>query len=138
MGPRSRGPLPGAAGNVTPGPDRIVLTGLEVFAHHGVLSDEKETGQVFRVDLTVHTDITDAAASDDLGEAVDYGVIADRVHDLVASTRFDLIETVAETVARTVLEFDRVDAVDVIIHKPDAPIGHAFSDVAVSISRRSA
>ncbi|MPZ52000.1 MAG: dihydroneopterin aldolase [Acidimicrobiia bacterium] len=115
--------------------DRIVITGLEVFAHHGVLAHEKTTGQRFLVDLTIHTDTRDAADGDDLTKTVDYGAIADEVSELVSSTRFDLIETVAHHVAKAVLTHTRVSAVDVTIHKPEAPVDHSFGDVAVTISR---
>ena len=47
----------------------------------------------------------------------------------------NLIETVADRIARAALAFDRVDAVAVTVHKPQAPITVAFGDVAVTISR---
>lgn len=115
--------------------DQIRLLGLRVFAHHGVLEDERETGQVFVVDVTIHADLAAAGASDDLADTFDYGRMATAIHDRVSKEQHQLIERVAERIAEVVLEDPRVAAVDVSVHKPQAPILVAFSDVVVSITR---
>ena len=53
--------------------DRIDLTGIEVWARHGVLPEEKTRDQPFVVDVGVFLDTAQAAASDDLEDTVDYG-----------------------------------------------------------------
>ncbi len=116
--------------------DRIILRGIEVMARHGVLEQEQAEPQLFRVDLTVHFDTTDAARSDDLDDTVDYGRLAVEVHDLVASESHALIETVADRVASHVLSTPGIDRVTVTIHKPQAPIPLRFEDVAVTIDRQ--
>jgi dihydroneopterin aldolase len=115
--------------------DSINITGIEVFAHHGVLASEKEEGQLFLVDVELSLDLSGAGASDDLGETVDYGSLAQRIHDVVASERWDLIERVAIRVAETVLEDARIDRVVARVHKPSAPISVGFADVSVTVSR---
>lgn len=115
--------------------DRIELRGLEVLARHGVLEHEKVKPQVFRVDLAVFLDLSAAGASDDLSDSVDYGQLAQETHDLVANERHELIETVADRVARQVLGHPRVERVVVTVHKPHAPIPLGFDDVAVIIDR---
>ena len=115
--------------------DRIKLTGIEVFAFHGVLTEEQERGQIFVVDVELSLDLADAASSDDLSSTVHYGELAQAVHDRVKDERWDLIERVAGRVADLVLEDSRVEGVEVTIHKPSAPIDVPFSDVAVTISR---
>ncbi|MEO5921818.1 MAG: dihydroneopterin aldolase [Pseudolysinimonas sp.] len=119
----------------SPTPDRIVLTGLRATGYHGVHEHERLNGQVFVIDVTVHLSLSEAAASDDLDDTVNYGELADGVVTAVESDPVDLIETVAERVANVALAFPRVDAVDVTVHKPDAPIMVPFDDVAVSITR---
>ena len=47
----------------------------------------------------------------------------------------DLIETVAERVAAVALAHPAVEEVEVTVHKPEAPIGVPFADVAVTIVR---
>ncbi|WP_308646012.1 dihydroneopterin aldolase [Nocardia cyriacigeorgica] len=116
--------------------DRIELRGLRVFGHHGVFDHEKRDGQEFVVDLTVWVDFTAAAASDDLVDTVDYGALADLAVSIVAGPPRDLIETVVAEIADAVMAADsRIDAVEVVVHKPSAPIPHAFADVRVITSR---
>ena len=47
----------------------------------------------------------------------------------------DLLETLADRIAREVLADVRVESVRVTVHKPDAPIPLTFADVAVTIER---
>jgi dihydroneopterin aldolase len=116
--------------------DRIELPGLTVRGHHGVFEHERRDGQDFVVDITVWIDLTAAAASDDLADTVDYGALAQRAADVVAGPPRNLIETVAAEIADGVMADERLHAVEVVVHKPDAPIPLTFSDVAV-VARRS-
>ena len=115
--------------------DRITLTGLRAFAHHGVFEHERAEGQDFVIDVTVHLELDDAAGSDDLDQTVHYGVLAERVVAAVERDPVDLIETVAERVAAVALAYPAVDEVEVTVHKPEAPIAVPFADVAVTVVR---
>ncbi|MCB0931966.1 MAG: dihydroneopterin aldolase [Mycobacterium sp.] len=116
--------------------DRIELRGLRVRGNHGVFEHERRDGQDFVVDVTVWIDLRDAAASDCLEDTYDYGVLAQRAADIVAGPARNLIETVAAEIAEDVMTDHRVHAVEVVVHKPQAPIPLTFSDVAV-VARRS-
>ena len=116
--------------------DRIELRGLTVRGNHGVFDHERRDGQDFVVDITVWIDLAAAAASDDLNDTFDYGVLAKRAADIVAGPARDLIETVAAEIAQDVMADARVHAVEAVLHKPPAPIPLTFSDVAV-VARRS-
>lgn len=116
--------------------DRIAITGIEVFAHHGVLAHERELGQRFVLDLVLELDLAPAGASDDLGDTVDYGRLAGDVATIVAEEpAVDLLETVAEQVAARCLADRRVQAVEVTVHKPGAPLPVLAHEVAVTIRR---
>ena len=117
--------------------DVVELRGLRARGRHGVLPAERELGQVFGVDVTMHLDTRPAAASDDLADAVDYGAVAQAVHAVVAGEPVDLLETLAARVADAVLVDHRVRAVDVAVHKPSAPLTVAFDDVVVRVHRAS-
>jgi dihydroneopterin aldolase len=116
--------------------DRIELRGLTVRGNHGVFEHERTDGQDFVVDITVWIDLVDAAASDDLSDTVDYGALAGRAAAIVAGPPRNLIETVSAEIADDVMSDERVHAVEVVLHKPNAPIPLAFNDVAV-VARRS-
>jgi len=115
--------------------DRIELRGLTVHGRHGVLDHERANGQDFVVDITVWTDLADAAASDDLADTYDYAALAQRAADIVAGPPRKLIETVGAQIADQVMDDPRVHAVEVVVHKPQAPIPQQFADVAVVVRR---
>jgi 7,8-dihydroneopterin aldolase/epimerase/oxygenase len=116
--------------------DRIELRGLTVRGRHGVFEHERAGGQDFVIDLTVWIDLAAAAASDDLSDTYDYGALAQRAAEIVAGPPRNLIETVAGEIAEDVMNDERVHAVEVVLHKPQAPIPQTFADVAV-VARRS-
>ena len=116
--------------------DRLSVTGIEAFGHHGVFDHERRDGQVFRVDLVLGLDTVAAAASDALGDTVDYGGLVGRVRTAVETDPVNLIERLAERIAQVCLADDRVQWTEVTVHKPQAPIDATFTDVALTISRR--
>ena len=115
--------------------DRVTVTGISAFGYHGVLAEEKRDGQPFSADVVMHVPVHRAGATDDLAAAVDYSVVAAAVHTVLAGPSLDLVESVAERIAAVVLSDDRVLAVDVTVHKPDAPVGVPFADVTVQVHR---
>ncbi len=115
--------------------DRVVLTGLRVHGRHGVLASEREQGQQFVVDVTVWLDLEAASRSDGLEDTLDYGMLARRTAELVGGPPCNLIETVAGRVADDIMTDQRVHAVEVTLHKPQAPIPIEFADVAVVVRR---
>ncbi|SKC39665.1 2-amino-4-hydroxy-6-hydroxymethyldihydropteridine diphosphokinase [Krasilnikoviella flava] len=123
-----------------PGPDgqpldQIRLAGVSATGHHGVLAHERADGQVFSADVVLHLDTRAAASSDDLGQTVSYADVAQDVHDVLAGSPADLVETVAERIAAVVLDHPAVQAVDVRVHKPQAPIPVPFDDVEIVVRR---
>jgi dihydroneopterin aldolase len=115
--------------------DRIRLTGLRVRGHHGVLAAERRDGQDFVVDVVLHLDLLPAAASDDVADTVHYGELAQRLAAVVGGEPVDLLETLAARLADVCLARDLVATVEVTVHKPQAPIDVAFTDVSVTVRR---
>lgn len=117
------------------GADRITLTGVAAFGRHGVLEHERREGQQFVVDLSLHVDLTRAAGSDDLSHTVSYADVAADVVAAVGGEPLDLLEALAARIADVVLARPSVEAVEVTVHKPQAPVGVPFADVAVTLRR---
>ncbi len=115
--------------------DTISLTGLTVRGRHGVFDVEREQGQDFVVDVVLELDLAPAAASDRVTDTVHYGELADDLVAVVAGEPVNLIETLAQRLADVCLADGRVAAATVTVHKPQAPIAHAFTDVAVTLRR---
>ena len=117
--------------------DKISLTGLRVHGRHGVYDFERDTGQDFVVDVTLEIDTRQAADTDELRHTVDYGALAKQLVDVVAGEPVNLLETLAARLAAICLSYAGVAAAEVTVHKPQAPISHEFTDVAVTIRREA-
>ena len=110
--------------------------GLQVFARHGVLPEEKTLGQRFAVDVTAFLDLRAAGESDDYSRTVCYDRLTKLVVETMTERRFHLIEAAGEAVAQAVLAaFPTIARVIVEIHKPFAPIDALFEHVGIVIDR---
>ncbi len=116
--------------------DRIALTGMTFQARHGVAAWEKEQAQRFDVDVELVVDTQPAGLSDDLAETVDYSTVYAAVRQVVESTTFNLIEALAERIARDVLGgHPQVEAVVVRVRKPEVRLGGPLDHASVEIRR---
>jgi 7,8-dihydroneopterin aldolase/epimerase/oxygenase len=100
-------------------PLTIEVRGLSVHAHHGVHDDEREHGQRFLLDLVLVPSSTLGCETDRLGDTVSYGDAA----------------RIAADVADTLLARLPLERATITVHKPEAPLGREFEDVAVTVSR---
>lgn len=129
-------PPPGATTDEHGRPlDQIRLVGIAATGHHGVFPSEREEGQPFVADVVAHLDTRRAAASDDLSLTLNYATLAEQVVQVLTGAPVNLVETVAEQIACVVLDHVGVAAVDVYVHKPQAPVAVAVDDVVVAIHR---
>ncbi len=111
----------------------ITLMGLRGWGYHGVLDSERTQGQEFIVDVEFEIEMP---TIDNIAATVDYGALAAKVTNLIEGEPVNLIETLADTIASSVLDEDQIRATTVAVHKPHAPIRVPFDDVVVRISRR--
>jgi dihydroneopterin aldolase len=124
---------PGALERV--GLDRIELRGLRVFGYHGVLDAERRDGQEFHIDAVLWVNTAPAAATDDLSLTVNYAALADRLAAVAGGPPVRLIETLAQRLADAAAAEPLAREVEITVHKPQAPVGHPFADVSVTIRR---
>jgi dihydroneopterin aldolase len=114
--------------------DRIFLRGLAVDCTIGFIDWERQVKQTVLIDLEMPVDCARAAASDRVGDTLDYKRVAKRVIAFVEASDFQLIETLAERVAAVILaEFD-MPWVRLTLAKPGAIRGSR--EVGVVIERR--
>ncbi|MFI7523067.1 dihydroneopterin aldolase [Micromonospora globbae] len=118
--------------------DRITLTGLRVRGRHGVYDFERVNGQDFVVDVALDLDLGPAARSDDVADTVHYGELAEHLVAVVGGEPVNLIETLADRLLDVCLADPRVVSATVTVHKPEAPVPHTFTDVAVTMTRTRA
>ncbi|WP_285243255.1 dihydroneopterin aldolase [Pseudarthrobacter sp. fls2-241-R2A-127] len=115
--------------------DRITLTGVTAVGHHGVFDFERREGQPFVVDAVLYLDFAAAAQSDDVKDTAHYGEVAQRITEWISGEPLNLIEALAVRIAEGLLTEFPLQAVDITVHKPQAPIEVPFGDVAVTVHR---
>lgn len=116
--------------------DKILIKDLELFAHHGVLKEEKNLGQKFLLSLELNLDLRNAGTTDDLNKTVNYAELCERVEAQFRKEKYDLIEAAAEKIAEYILvNYPIIKSVKLILKKPWAPILKPVNYVAVQIER---
>ena len=116
----------------------IRLVGVEAIGFHGVLDSEREQGQTFIVDCELEVDISKAVVTDDIHDAVDYAEVAKLINTQIQSEPVNLIEVLANRIAGEIVEkFQMVRAVEITVHKPQAPIPVPFKNVSTTVVRTS-
>ena len=95
----------------------ILLAGIKAKGKHGVYQHEKEKPRNFEVDVRILTDSSKAVVSDDLADTVDYGAVARAVKKIVSSESYNLIESLAERIAREIGDMNKVKAVEIRVRK---------------------
>lgn len=116
--------------------DEIQIRDLEVFAHHGVFSEETKLGQKFLVSLTMYTNTRTAGISDCLAQSIDYGAVCRFMTTFLREHTYHLIEAAAEHLASALLQqFPLLCGVMLEIKKPWAPIGLPLDTVSIKIQR---
>lgn len=116
--------------------DKIFLSALTVECIVGIWDWERRVKQTVIIDLEMATDIRRAAASDRIEDTIDYKKVAKRLLAFVGESRFSLVETLAEQIARVVVTEFGVSWVKVRLNKQGAIRG--ARDVGIEIERRAA
>lgn len=117
--------------------DKIIVSGLEIFAYHGVNDWEREDGQTFVLDVEGYADLSAPCLTDNLNETLNYSRMIKNIRQTMLSEKNKLIERAAQRVADGLLaEFPAMQSVKVRLRKPDAPVKADFDFVAVEIERK--
>src|SRR4029078_4551900 len=112
----------------------VELEGLEIFGHHGATEEEQDRGQTFLYDVRLQ--VSDAALSDRLEDAVDYEDVAATVRDVSDARRFHLLEALASAVADAVNERFDVEHARARVRSPEVePAGLKVAWSAATVER---
>jgi dihydroneopterin aldolase len=114
--------------------DTILVEQLELSTIIGVHAWEQHAPRRIVVDLELGCDTRPAAASDHLRDAINYKAVCDAVEALLREQRFQLIETLAEAIARRLIERFPILSVRLQVSKPGAV--PSARNIAVRIERR--
>jgi len=115
--------------------DKITVQGIQCFGRHGVTPAEREVGQRFVVDVELRLDLARAGASDRLEDTVNYAAVHDLVQEIGRGAPVMLLETLAERIARSVVQRFGTKEVTVRVRKPVPPIDGVMDWVGVEVTR---
>ncbi len=105
--------------------DKVFLHDLRVQTTIGIFDWERRIRQTIGIDLEMASDVRKAAATDEIGDALDYKKVAKRIIAFVEAAEFQLVETLAEAIAKIVTDEFSVPWVRVSVNKQGAVRGAA-------------
>lgn len=98
-------------------------------------AEERREEQSLVVSIAARLDTRAASATDDISATLDYEEVVREISKIVSSEEYQLVETLADRIARAILERIFVEDVWVRIVKPGAALSEEVDEVAVEIAR---
>ena len=117
--------------------DKVFIEGLEIEAQIGIYDWERRIRQPLVFDLEMAFDNRKPAASDDIGDTLDYKAVSKRLVAFVSASSFGLVETLAERCAELVLREFAVESLKLKLSKPGAVRGARAVGVMIERDRAS-
>lgn len=116
--------------------DRVRLLGIACRCRVGVPAEERRKPQKILIDVELELDVAAAGARDDFRLTADYWAVEKAIRETAERGERQLVETLAEQVAKTVLAKDKkIAAVTVVVHKKPTVMPKT-REVVVEIARR--
>ena len=115
--------------------DSLRLLDIECWSRIGVTPDERARPQSIRVDLDLGLDLEAAGNSDAIDLTVDYVKVVARVQAIAADRDYRLVEALARTLCRRLLQENPIDRVQVTVRKRPEELKEKLREVAVTMTR---
>lgn len=101
--------------------DTITLTGMTFYTHVGCTPEERKVGQHLELDVTLHLDLREAGASDDIDQSVDYAKVHEALKRAIEGRERKLLEAIAEDAVTALRAFPLLESATVRVRKPAPP-----------------
>lgn len=113
---------------------KILVEGIKIFAYHGCLAEEGKIGCNYIVDVTLETDFSEAAKTDNLNKTIDYVTVYEIVKQQMA-IRSKLIEQVGQRIVDELKkQFATLKKVEIKVTKLNPPMNGNVERVSILIS----
>jgi 7,8-dihydroneopterin aldolase/epimerase/oxygenase len=109
---------------------RLFLSGIRVEGRAGVTSEERSEPQPFVIDLDLEVE----ADADAIEGTADYRTVTEAVREVVEGGSFDLIESMAASIADRMASFGHVRVATAVVHKPNAAARLGIDGVAAAVT----
>ena len=115
--------------------NKLLIEGMMFHAFHGCKPEEAKTGRKYRVDVTIDTDFSKPANTDNIEDALDYVTVYELTRKEM-NIRSHLIEHVARRIHKAIREkFPETGTIDVKVYKLNPPVGGEVESVCAFISK---
>ena len=115
--------------------DKIRLNNVQIYAYHGLFHEEKQLGQKFQIDVEISSNLKIACNTDNIDDTINYKDVYDIITSCFSNYKKNLIESLAEDMARQILDINGVVDTTIIIRKPSVPIDGICDSVEIEIFR---
>ncbi|GAB4245581.1 MAG: dihydroneopterin aldolase [Thermoleophilia bacterium] len=112
---------------------KVRIEGLQIYAYHGVLAEEKVLGQPFLFDVVLDLEECRGCFTDEVADTIDYTEVIDVVNDLATERSYNLLERLARVIAEGLLFRFPAERVTVCVRKPRPPIPCSLEGVGVEV-----
>ena len=116
---------------------KIIIEEMEFYAFHGHYQEEQIVGNRFLVDLEMEADLTDAADSDNLKDAVNYQQAYQIIKNEMRRTKSNLLENIGKRILDALYaEMEGIEKATIRIRKLNPPMGGPIKSVGIKMSRK--
>ena len=113
----------------------IELEEMEFYAYHGHFKEEQIVGNKFLVNISIETDCSKAAETDELEDALNYVSIYEITKEEMAVKSYLLENLVGRIINRIHSEFPQIIGSKVKVSKLNPPMGGRMEKVSITMSR---
>lgn len=114
---------------------KIFLEDVKIYAYHGVLPEENIIGTYYILNVEIHTDLWDAAASDDLKDTISYADVNEIIHAEM-KIQSKLLEHVAGRIIHKINEkFNQISYIKLRITKTSPPMKGEMKGASIELEK---
>ncbi len=115
--------------------DTLNIIGIRAYGYTGYFAEEQTLVQWFEVDLTLWLDLSQAGTTDNLQDTFNYADAVILVQKIIKTSKFKMIERLAEAIASSILDTGTIHQVKVRLTKCNPPIPDFTGQVTLEILR---
>lgn len=114
---------------------KIFLEDVKIYAYHGVLPEENIIGTYYILNVEIHTDLWDAAVSDDLNDTISYADINEIIHNEM-KIQSKLLEHVAGRIITKINQkFNQISYIKLRITKTSPPMKGEMKGASIELEK---
>lgn len=115
---------------------KILIEDLKIYAYHGVLPEERNVGTYYIINAEIHTNLWNAAESDNLKDTVNYAEINNIIHQEMAIASQLLENVVGRIIKKLAEKFFKITYIKIKLTKTNPPMQGEMKGVSIEMEKR--